>query len=565
MATLAQLDVATDPTVTYTQSSNPLVEPLGGLVSIDELMDAFPVEVYHTGSDSRLYKFVSALCGDAGAGILKKQALAMRLKMEGPLLVFRDLDDYYSTVLTFPRIRSELYNYDQASQLLLDTSYDPTNIAVEKQIWDKIHAADSSYQKRVINFMHATRLGNSLEGMTLAALAGSGEDCEVVENYRYLFDQQSDDPLGLEKLGDTTGTAEFIIQPAGIGNTNDDANTDTLNLTGSPTGGTFALQYESAPTEDILVNGSDISGAIYNAIIGISSGDLIQPTDVSVTVVQSTNNCSYTIQFFNPQLDALFLGVNDGLSLTGGTGPGVEIDYPIGDAYYMTQFEYPLASFYEDNYSEIISGHLDSDHPTTATGFWAGNANIAPIVRLSPDVEFNMVRIVDRLRPVGTVMTLKPKRASQITVTSGTAFASSENFSIIRWITGNPSVQWPPVDASQGNFIQGVATSNGVTANVENEATSFAFGTHVLPAIFHTLDSLSAYTDGALLDSQYNSSTFFTNRYNIYKSEHVGMFDKWVTMIFPFLQSVASTDDFTVDLAVPVQPTQLLAQAPYLT
>lgn len=549
--------------VTFTQTNDPLVEPLGGNISLADIMKRFPVEVYHEGTNTRVYKFVQALCGDSGAGILKAQSLAVRLKNEGPLLIFHDLDTFYAHVFNFPRIRRELYNYDAAANALLDVSYDPANISVEKEIWDKIHAADSSYQKRVIDLMHATRLGNSPEGMRLAAKAGSGEECDVRENYKWIFDQLADEPLNLERLGETNSTSEFMIEPSSILNTNqtsEASNTLTLTFTGSPASGTFRLKYETAATSDITWTGSSIATEIFNAIIAISSGTLITLDDLTVTVDPSDLHV-YTIVLTNGQLDALFFGVDDNSLNTG----SLAFTYPLGDSYYMVDFDYPLASFQEDNIEEIQdSTTWDADNPTTDAAFYADNVALGPTVHLIPDIEYNMVQIVDRLRPVGTVMTVKPKRSAHIKSESRSVFGSSENFNLIRWVTGEPTVKWPPLDAGSGAFIQGIVTENGVTANVENEGTTFAFGTHVFPAIFQTMDSVSAYTNDALGDSLYNSPTFFTDRYIAYKSEHQGQFDVWVKTMFPFLQSISNNDLFGIGLAFPTEPAPLVANFPFI-
>lgn len=555
-----QLGLSTTDQVVFTQANQPVVEPLGGNISLAEIMSRFPDTVYQSGPDSRLYKLIQALCGDSGAGLLKAQSLAIRLKNEGPLLVFHDLDTFYAHIFNFPRIKRELYNYDLASDALLSTTYDPTNVSLEKEIWDKIHAADDSYRRRVLDFMAAARSGNSPKGMELAAKAGSGEDADVVENYHWKFDQWSDDPLDIEKVGDTIGTGEFIVMPSGTSNTNDnvDANVLTLDFDLATTSGTFSLTYESITSDPITFDTTNIATAIYNAILGMDSGNIFGLTDVTVAVDLSSN-FTYTITINDPQLDALFFGINNG-TLVGGIGT---LTYPVGDSYYLTPFQYPLASFTEDNYDEITGGTMDADFPLPDDSFYFDNVRYEPAVHLLPELEYNMIRTLDHLRPVGTVMTVKPKRAAHIQVESRAVFSSSENFNLVRWVTGNPGIAWPDRDAAKGQFIQGIVTENGITANVENEGTTFAFGTHVFPALFQTITDVMAYTEDALEDVTYNTADF-PDRYVVYKSQHQGQFDRLINLMFPFLGAVADVDQFSIELAVPDEPTPLVTNFPFV-
>ena len=72
---------------------------------------------------------------------------------------------------------------------------------------------DESYRSRAITFFNAARAGGTPEGMELAAQSGLNHSAFVVENYEYLFDQHSDEPLGLPYYGSTASTEEFIIVP----------------------------------------------------------------------------------------------------------------------------------------------------------------------------------------------------------------------------------------------------------------------------------------------------------------------------------------------------------------
>lgn len=190
-----------DAVINTQVSEAPTVEPLSGPVPIRHLMRRFPEAVYQQGPDTHLYHFVSALCGDAGAGLLKKQSYLARLASEGEVLQFRSLDDFYVQHFGFKRLRSEVYDLD------------PETMTMTPAEWDDIHTKDDAYRHRIQQFFAATRLGPTVEGMELAAEAGSGVECEVRPNFKYIYDRYSDDPLGLEPVGRTESVNEFVILP----------------------------------------------------------------------------------------------------------------------------------------------------------------------------------------------------------------------------------------------------------------------------------------------------------------------------------------------------------------
>jgi hypothetical protein len=532
MANLAQLQLAPTGAVIYTINANPIVEPLDGPNSIRELLDRFPETLYHTGTDSRLYKFLLALCGDSGAGMLKKLSLQSRLKNEGPLLIWHDLDTYYANIFSFPRLKSEVYNYD------------PANMALEKQVWDRISEADRSYQRRVIDFFHGTRYGNSPYGMALVAKAGSGQDIDIVENYRWIFDQMSDDILGLSKQGDSTSTSEFVLQPRILGNPN--LKSEELGLKISATGGSFVIYYESVPTALIPYNTS--ASQIEDSI---THNGLLLPGDVTV----SGNNGDFTIEIVNSQLSAFLFSVQgDSTLLTG--GGNVEFEYPVADTFYVARFRGPNMSWYEDHIRDIDNGTF-VDNPTNRIG----NVTPATTIYLNPDIEHNMVAQLDHVRPTGALMTVKPATERYVQCGVNKVLATTENIHVSRFITGNPQVPWPGIDASKGWFIQNStqATEQIIQDNMENEATFWSFSHRALPVVFHTIDSALAYKGEAFSDPTYGTSTFYSLTYNTYRSEHYGKFAEVTSLVwFNFLRNIQDDDYFTAAFALASQNTPLI-------
>lgn len=416
MPTLQELGADTGQELEFIQANDSQVEPLDGPVSIEALMDRFPETTYTQGRDTHLYKFVAALCGDAGAGLLKRQSYIARLKNEGELLTFKDLDSLYAQVLRFPRLKSELYELD------------PDTAVLTKEEWDNIAKADEHYRHRVMDFFNGARLGNSPEGMEYIAKAGSGVPVEVIENYKALFDLNADDKLGLIIQGNSNSVHEFVLIPR------------ILDNTGAPD---LEVAYQS-------------------------------------NVTKTTN-------------------------------------------------------------------------PTTGADTWQTGTNVGAF--LEPDIERNMVDTLDKLRPVGALMTIKARSLGYNLVAPIAVDASSERIHLIRFITGSQGVEWPVPD-NDGNFIVG---------GVETETKSFALSGREFPSIFHTIEGIHAYDNRALEDSSYNTSNFYlvtngVSPYMGYDSEHIGKFYKWVSDIFPFLKTVSDQARFTAEEAIAAPNTPLVLE-----
>jgi hypothetical protein len=530
MANLAQLNLSPTGAVVYTVNANPIVEPLDGPNNISDLLDRFPTDLYHTGTDSRLYKFLLALCGDSGAGMLKKLSLQARLKNEGPLLIWHDLDTFYANVFNFPRLKSEIYTFD------------PSNMALEKQVWDKIAEADRAYQRRVIDFFHGTRYGNSPYGIALVAKAGAGQDIDVVENYRYLFDQRSDDILGIQKQGDSSSYSEFVVQPRILNNSN--VRDNQFQLTIDALLGTFTLFYEDVQTVPIPVNATaeQISDALTH-------NDLLVPGDIDV----GGTGHSFTITILNQQFSPFLFSVeaDSTLLLNGGS---VSITYPVAETFYVARFRGPNISWYEQNIRDIDNGTFidDSTHRI-------GNLTTKTTVYLNPDIERNMVGTIDHIKPVGTLMTVKPATERYIETNVNSVMATTENIHVSRFVTGNPNVAWPAADPTQGFFIQPQASQQVIENGIENEATFWALSERALPVVFQTIDSAFAYRSDALVDPSYGTSNFYAVDYNTFRSEHYGQFSEVSSLTwFNFLRNIRDDDYFAAPLALAAQNTPLI-------
>lgn len=176
------------------EKAMPLLPPRSTM----DRMAHFGETVYNISPVSHLFKLVSALCGDGGAGHLKRQLLTGRLGNQLEGLHFHDLDRLYSGTLSFGRLNIESYPWDPTQDMLTSTE------------WDEVMVKDAWYRARVRDFWRAAQLGGTPDGMKMAVMSALGVECEIFEVWRYI------DNYGLtENLGRTAYTLrnEFVLKP----------------------------------------------------------------------------------------------------------------------------------------------------------------------------------------------------------------------------------------------------------------------------------------------------------------------------------------------------------------
>lgn len=436
MPSLAQLlNVSSSGQATLTTGAQ--VEPIGGPGSVDALMDRFPESVYQQGRDTHLYRLISALCGDAGAAMIKKSAYSLRLRNEAEAINFAALDAFYTNHFNFVRLADEIYS----------GGINPVTDALTNDQWNDVQIKDQSYRARALDFFAATRLGNTPDGMAYAALSATGVDTDVVEHYQYIFDQFSDDPLGIAPLGMTTSTSEFVVVPRVV---------DTNGVGGS--------QAYQATRE-------------------------IDATFTPPTLVTTAK----------------------------------PIPAPTGGNKLAVSYAYTTGVFY----------------------------------RLLPSYDHNLVNILDRLGPVGALTTISEDQSRFLPVQIASVGASSERIQVIRYVNGAVDVNWPPLSQTGNVFIE---------AGVENESGTQFGGTRELPVIFHTIETVNAYTNNALLDPNYNTSNFFGSTGGIaafyqYRSEATGSFISMLVSIYPFLSTSPASETFSAAQAIAIHNTPLILES----
>lgn len=372
-----------NPTYTGFLSGNLTVEPLGGPKNVKLYTDRFPDEIYHKAPESHLIRFLTALIGPAGIGSLRKDSLNARLILEASGLELFDLDSFYANPLSFPRILEESYLEDPSGLL-------PSEALAQ------IRSTDSRYKNRVLDFISGAKAGNSPFGMRLVAKSGLGHDAQIIENYKYLFDQHSDDPIGFDYYGKTLSTEEMIVLPSREVSRSE---VQTVEITGDPTGGNFTLVYKGRVTATIDWDADSLQ--VQEKLEDLPT---IGQDNVQVTGGPAPLN-PFIITFRGALAGEDVFQLRSGNTLSGGVTPKVLI--------------------------ATRSGGYES---------WDETVNI------SSRLKKNLQEALDRVKPMTTIPTLSAGKGTQSRQIWNKAFASSEYNEVIRYVTGTSKVAWPTVD-----------------------------------------------------------------------------------------------------------------------
>jgi hypothetical protein len=152
------------------QTPFPLMPPK----STELRMEHFDENLYNLDSSTTLYRFLDAMCGDGGAGSLKKEIFLQRLSGALDGIYGSALDYIFGGVRFLSRISSESYSFDTDTALLTSAQ------------WDEVAAKDAAYRNRIREFFIAAGKGNAVDGIRQAVHAATSADCQVMESWRYI-------------------------------------------------------------------------------------------------------------------------------------------------------------------------------------------------------------------------------------------------------------------------------------------------------------------------------------------------------------------------------------------
>jgi hypothetical protein len=151
------------------------IEILTSLLAVDYRTDErfahFYEGQYDLSDNSHLVRFLKALLGDTGAGQLRKRSLVVRLQNTLSGSRFFDLDRFYGAIFGAARKIPEVLPLD------------PMESTATPDEWDEITAADAQYRNRVTMLGRSIAMGGTVPGLTAAAEALTGVDCDLYETW----------------------------------------------------------------------------------------------------------------------------------------------------------------------------------------------------------------------------------------------------------------------------------------------------------------------------------------------------------------------------------------------
>lgn len=490
---MAEVVPTTVPTPDLTETINQefFIEPQGGAQHPISYLDRFPDTVYNKSLDSNLVALMYAILGPSGLGQLRENYLQARLEVESQGLSTIDLDNFYANPIGLARLANETYETD------------PTGLLPTKE-WTEIEKSDASYRKRAQDFLAAARAGGTLLGLTLAARSGLNRPVEIIENYRALYDEYADVPLGLEWMGSTRSTEEVIVLPR---QNVPKSSVQTLNVYGNPNKGTFTMVFPAGETAKTTTANLE-----YN-----STWDVVRSALESVATIGKGN-----------------------VRVTGGPFPShpmqVEFTGELADTEVPTLELIPGASMTNAE-GKLATAAVEVNQ--------VGVAADGETAHIPPRDWHYALTAIDQIKPVTTIVT--PGKASGITkrVVSNNTSTDSAFIDVIRYVTGNSKVVWPSKDAT--HWIENSKEREAPVS--ENDRKHHYIG-------FHNIASITAYTEEGLKDPHYEGAEwpkFVKNYFN----EHIGEFSAHQKSLFPFLQAFKDPSfEFRAKYseALPVEP-----------
>jgi hypothetical protein len=420
---VADAPAVTIPDYTNVIDQNFFIEPLGGPQNPQNYLDRFPDEVYNKTIDSHLVKFIYSLIGPAGVGWLRKNYLDARVQLEEYGVELFDLDAFYGNPLKFGRILEEIYDEDPRGLL-------------NREQWEKIRARDAAYRARALDYVRGMRLGNTPAGMKLVARSGLGHEVEIIEHYKWLYDQWSDDPLGLERKGETNSTEEMVILPR---RELAQSEIQQITITGVVSGGQFQIGFNGIDSEPIFWNNGDRE----------------------------------TIRQFLEDIPTIGLG---NVAVEGGPLPSN-----------------PIQIYFKGELSSRDVPPLYATNSLTGEGVGlfietlrGGVDAMDELSVIPPRDQRYLIEVLEHLRPQTTISTFKLASGTQSRIIWNAMAGSSSYTEVARYVTGAASVPWPSKD-----------TRYWIEAGVEHEGRRVAGDLQHHYIGFHDVKRLVSYDETA--------------------------------------------------------------------
>lgn len=463
-----------------------LIEPLGGPQHPQSYLDRFPEEVYNKSLDSHLVKFIYSLLGPAGIGWLRKTYLEARVQLEEYGVELFDLDSFYGDPLKFGRILEEIYDDDPRGLL-------------NREAWEKIRAKDAAYRARALDYVRGMRLGNTPAGMKLISRSGLGHEVEIVEHYKWLYDQHSDDFLNLPRFGVTNSTEEMVILPR---RELAQSEVQQITINGLVTGGFFVIGFNGVNTADIAWTSGDRETvrSFLEAIPTIGAGNV----DVMGGPLPS-NPIQIRFKGKLANRDVPQIYVTNSLA---GQGVGIIV--------------------------ETLRGGIEA---------------LDELGVIPPRDQRYLIEALEHLRPQTTISTFKAASGAQSRIIWNDIAGTSNYVEVVRYVTGAVGVPWPTAD---GRYW--------IEQGIEHEGKRVRGDLQYHYTGFHNVARVVAYNETALSDPEYHDLSLFIQDY--VPNEHVGQYSTYQQSLYSVLsgedtqfQNIANyaTADYAEPLTVTTQ------------
>ncbi|MEV7675135.1 hypothetical protein [Streptomyces sp. NPDC088752] len=179
-----QADITVPQSTALSASTGMLVPD----VTVAEQMRHFPAEVYDLRPTSHLVRLMQVLLGDSGVGQLRKRLLLAQMEAHSPAGArFFDLDRFYGALFGATRSATE--------QLAINPM---ETAAATTGEWESAEVADASFRDRMTALAQAIALGGTVPGLTAAAEAITGADCDVFESWALMEAVENPEQAGFD-------------------------------------------------------------------------------------------------------------------------------------------------------------------------------------------------------------------------------------------------------------------------------------------------------------------------------------------------------------------------------
>ena len=410
---------------------------------------------------------------------------------------------------------------------------DPTGM-LTNGLWEEILSQNASYANRAIDFLHGVRFGNNPRGLRLIAKSGIGQTCEVIENYKYLFDSHSDDPVGLTYYGQTLSTEELVVVPNNeISNTQ--VQTIAMNLVNTDSySQAFGLYFNGAYAPQLSTSVYPFQFNYGPIAFGFNPAHIIQATayvNINITspgtstfggttvtsgqyvrlAFQDGSSGANGIYVFHGPSSAMTLAtvlwadaptVQEQLQFLANIGNNVTVTggpYLVsGNVYYdqpyvitftnvMSNQPLPVIEVVAPNPSLAIPAFSDGTFEiTTSTGYLPGADEILNI----PQSDLYLLQTaMDEIKSVTTIPTVHPFTSIFAKQAWNNVYASTEQTTVVRYVTGRTDINWPTPDSFHW-IVGGVEEE---APRVESDPQHDYEGYHTVTTITSSSNQVGAY------------------------------------------------------------------------